>query len=142
MNTRLFFTAACAVSMLTGCVSYTGQLLDTDEIVDQDNQEFASAAQKAFEARMKAPPRPVVVTEAPEMGIFLNPSSSMYSGHPLCNDINVRKEAALAFKAQLRQKVSSIKDFKLVEEAQAVKGFDAVLSAPAHEGAACRLCLG
>lgn len=120
MNTRLFFTAACAVSMLTGCVSYTGQLLDTDEIVDQENQEFASKAQKAFDARMKAPPRPVVVTEAPEMGIFLNPSSSMFSGHPLCNNINVRKEAALAFKAQLRQKVSSIKDFKLVEEAQAM----------------------
>ena len=118
MNTKLLFTAACAAAMLTGCVSYTGQTLDTDEMVDQDNQQFASAAQKAFVARMKAPPRPVIVTEAPEMSIFLNPANSTFSGHPLCNDISVRKEAALAFKAQLRQKVSSIKDFKLVEEAQ------------------------
>ena len=120
MNTKHFFAAACAAAMLTGCVSYTGQTLDADEMADQDNQSFASEAQKAFVARMKAPPRPVVVTEAPEMGIFLNPSGSIFSGHPLCNDISVRKEAALAFKAQLRQKVSSIKDFKLVEEAQAM----------------------
>ena len=120
MNAKLLFTAACAAAMLTGCVSYTGQSLDTDEMVDQDNQQFASEAHKAFVARMKAPPRPVVVTEAPEMSIFLNPASSTFSGHPLCNDISVRKEAALAFKAQLRQKVSSIKDFSLVEEAQAM----------------------
>ena len=111
---------AFAGAMLAGCVSYNGQTLDTDDMVDEANQAYASAAQKAFLARMKAPPRPVVVTEAPEMGIFLNPSKSVFSGHPLCNDLSVRKEAALAFKAQLRQKVSAIKDFRLVEEAQAM----------------------
>ena len=112
--------SAFAVAMLSGCVSYSGQALSTDEMVDEENQAYASEAHKAFLARMKAPPRPVVVTEAPEMSIFLNPGSSVFGTQPLCNDINVRKEIALAFKAQLRQKVSTIKDFRLVEEAQAM----------------------
>ncbi len=120
MNNRLMFAAMCAGTMLAGCVSYTGQTLDADEAADAENQAFAAEAQKAFVARMKAPPRPVVVTEAPEMGIFLDPGKSVFSGHPLCNDLAVRKEVALAFKASLRQKISAIKDFKLVEEAQAM----------------------
>ena len=114
------FAAACTGAMLAGCVSYNGQTLDTDDMVDEANQAYAAEAQKMFVARMKAPPRPVIVTEAPEMAIFLDSSKSVFSGHPLCNDLAVRKEAALAFKAQLRQKVSSIKDFRLVEEAQAM----------------------
>ena len=120
MNSKLMFAAACAGTILAGCVSYNGQTLTADDVVDPDNQAYASEAHKAFVARMKAPPRPVVVTEAPEMGIFLDPAKSVFSGHPLCNDLAVRKEAALAFKAQLRQKISSIKDFRLVEEAQAM----------------------
>ena len=118
MNTRFVFAAACAGGMLLGCVSYNGQSLASDELADEANQAYAAKAQKAFEARMKAPPRPVIVTEAPEMAIFLAPGKSVFSGHPLCNDMSVRKEAALAFKAQLRQKVATIKDFRLVEEAQ------------------------
>jgi len=111
---------AIAAAMLTGCVSYTGQTLPGDEIADESNQAYAAEANKAFVARMKAPPRPVVVTEAPEMAIFLDPHKSVFSGHPLCNDLSVRKEAAITFKAQLREKVSAIKDFKLMEEAQAM----------------------
>lgn len=120
MKSRMMFAVACAGSMLAGCVSYTGQTLATDSLADEGNQAYAAEAQKAFDARMKAPPRPVVVTEAPEMAIFLNPSRSVFSGHPLCNDMSVRKEAALAFKSELRRKVSEIKDFRLVEEAQAM----------------------
>ncbi len=120
MNCKAFFAAACAGAMLTGCISYNGQPMPGDDMVDPENQAYAAKAQKSFQARMKAPPRPVVVTEAPEMGIFLDPSKSIFSGHPLCNDLSVRRETALAFKARLREKVSSIKDFKLVEEAQAM----------------------
>lgn len=121
MKDRLTFgLALLAGAMMTGCVSYNGQVVDADELVDEANQAFAEQAQKSFEARMKAPPRPVVVTEAPEMAIFLDPSRSLFGGHPLCNSLAVRKEAALAFKAQLRQKVSGIKDFRLVEEQQAM----------------------
>ena len=103
---------------LTGCVSYKGQTLATDDMVDEANKTYAAEAQKSFVARMKAPPRPVVITEAPEMGIFLDSHKSVFSGHPLCNDLSVRKEAALTFKAQLRQKVAGIKDFRLVENPQ------------------------
>lgn len=120
MNTRFVFAAACVGGMLAGCVSYNGQSLASDELADEANQVYAAKAQKAFEARMKAPPRPVIVTEAPEMALFLAPGKSAFSGHPLCNDMSVRKEAALAFKAQLRQKIATIKDFRLVEEAQAM----------------------
>lgn len=121
MKDRLTFGLALfAGAMMTGCVSYTGQTLPSDDRADEANQAFAAQAQKSFEARMKAPPRPVVVTEAPEMAIFLDSRKSLFSGHPLCNDLAVRKEAALAFKAQLRQKVSGIKDFRLVEDRQAM----------------------
>ena len=112
--------SAFAVAMLTGCVSYNGRTVDADDMVDEANQAYAQQAQSAFVARMKAPPRPVVVTEAPEMCIFLDAGKSPFGGHPICNDLGVRKEIALAFKAQLRNKVSVIKDFKLVEEVQAM----------------------
>ncbi|MGN0854022.1 MAG: hypothetical protein ACI4R9_00715 [Kiritimatiellia bacterium] len=111
---------AFVFAMLTGCVSYNGRTVDADDRVDEANQVYAQQAQKAFVARMKAPARPVVVTEAPEMGIFLDVSRSPFGGHPLCNNLDVRKEVAVAFKSQLRDKVSGIKDFKLVEEAQAM----------------------
>lgn len=117
---KQLIVGAFATAILTGCVSYTGQTLSTDDMADEANQPYAAEAQKAFVARMKAPPRPVVVTEAPEIGIFLDPNKSIFSGHPLCNDLAVRKEAALTFKAALRQMVSGIKDFKLVEEAKAM----------------------
>jgi len=120
MNSKLLFLTMCASVMMTGCVSYSGLSLDADEAVDEANKAYASQAQSAFVARMKAPPRPVIVVEAPEMGIFLDASRSPFGGHPLCNNIAVRKEIALAFKAQLRDKVSGIKDFKLVEEAKAM----------------------
>ncbi len=119
-NRMMVGAALLAGAMLAGCVSYNGLSIPEDERVDEGNQVYAAQAQKTFEARMKAPPRPVVVTEAPEMAIFLDSGKSFFSGHPLCNDLAVRKEAALAFKAQLRQKVSGIKDFRLVEERQAM----------------------
>ena len=105
-------------AMLAGCVSYTGQTLDADELVDEANQVYAAKAQEAFVSRMKAPPRPVIITEAPEMSIFLGLMS--FGGNPLCNDPFVRKEVALAFKSQLREKVCAIKDFRLVEETRAM----------------------
>ena len=120
MNNKFMLAAAFAGAMLSGCVSYNGQTAATDDMSDEANQAYAMEAHKAFLARMKAPPRPVVVTEAPEMAIFLDSAKTVFSGHPLCNDLAVRKESALAFKAQLRQKVSAIKDFRLVEEAQAM----------------------
>ena len=130
MNTRFVFAAVCAGAMLAGCVSYNGQSQPSDEMVDEANQAYAAEAQKAFAARMKAPPRPVVVTEAPEMAIFLDPVRSAFSGHSLCNDMGVRKEAALAFKARLREKVSGIKDFRLVEESQAMVAVGEEVASP------------
>lgn len=117
MNHKLY-TVVCVGALLSGCVSYNGRSLDADEIVDKDNQAYAAKAQEAFVARMNAPARPVVITEAPEMSIFLGPKS--FGGHPLCNDPAVRKEVALAFKSQLREKVLTIKDFSLKDEAQAM----------------------
>lgn len=109
---------ACVGLLFTGCVSYNGMSVDADDLVDEGNQTYAAQAQKAYVARMKAPPRPVVVVEAPEMSIFLGPTS--FGGHPLCNDRSIRKELAVAFKGQLREKISSIKDFKLMDEAEAM----------------------
>lgn len=113
-------TMAFAAVMLTGCVSYNGLTVDADNMVDEANRAYAQQAQNAFVARMKAPARPVVITEAPEIGIFLDATRSPFGGHPLCNNLAVRKEVAVALKAQLRDKVSNIKDFKLVEETQAM----------------------
>ena len=121
MNNKSIIVAfAVGALSLTGCVSYNGQTLPADDMVDEANRPYAAEVQKSFVARMKAPPRPVVITEAPEMGIFLDPHKSVFSGHRLCNDLSVRKEAALTFKAQLRQTVSGIKDFRLVESPQAM----------------------
>ena len=117
MSTKTI-AVACAGAVLAGCVSYNGQSVDADELVDEANQAYAAKAQEAFVARMKAPARPVVITEAPEMSIFLGPKS--FGGHPLCNDPAVRKEIALAFKSQLREKILTIKDFNLKDEAQAM----------------------
>ena len=103
-----------AVASFTGCVSYTGITGTTDDQVDEANRSYVAAAQKAYEARMKAPPRPVVVTEAPGMALFLGPNAM--ANHPICQDLAVRKEVALMFKSQLRERVGAIKDFKLVDE--------------------------
>jgi hypothetical protein len=104
--------AACALSFV-GCVSYTGISEPGDDKVDEANQKYASETQRAYVARMKAPSRPVVIKEAPAMNMFLTQTTV---GHPLYQDPQVRKELALAFKSQLREKVVGIKDFKLVEE--------------------------
>ena len=108
--------AACAMSFV-GCVSYTGISEPGDDKADEANQKYASEAHQAFVARMKAPPRPVVIKEAPAMNAFLTQTTV---GHPLYQDPAVRRELALAFKSQLRDKVAGIKDFKLVDEATPV----------------------
>lgn len=109
-----FLGICVAVASLSGCLSYTGITGDADEQVDEGNKAFVAAAQKAYVARLKAPARPVVITEAPAMALFLGPQSVV--GHPVCNDLNVRKELAMMFKSQLRERVGTIKDFKLVDE--------------------------
>ena len=111
-NIMSVVVSVCAMSFV-GCVSYTGLSESGDDLVDEANQAYASEAQKAYVARMKAPPRPVVIKEAPEMNLFLTKTSGV---NPLCQDLAVRKELVVAFKSQLRDKVSGIKDFKLVEE--------------------------
>ena len=113
----MLFAAAASALTFAGCVSYTGISDVGDDLVDEANQPYAGAAQKAYIARLNAPARPVVIREAPGMGLFLNPTAS---GHPLCQDLNVRKELAVAFKGQLRDKVAGMKDFKLVDEATPV----------------------
>ena len=119
MNIKEMICAAGAVAMLAGCVSYSGAVLPADELTDESNQAYAMRAKKSFDARMKAPPRSVVVTEAPGIALFLG-QKTWFAGHPLANDLGVRKEAALAFKSALRDHVSRIKDFRLVDEAQAM----------------------
>lgn len=120
MNIKRMLLAAGSAALLAGCATqYTGMTMDTDSLVDEENQTYAAQAQKAYEARMKAPPRPVVITEAPSMSFFLEPKSAL-TGHRLCNDLGVRKEVAVASKGYLRDKVSTIKDFKLQDEAQAM----------------------
>ena len=119
MNMKEMICAAGAVAMLAGCVSYSGAVLPADELTDESNQAYAMRAKKSFDARMKAPPRSVVVTEAPGLALFLG-QKTWFARHPLANDLGVRKEAALAFKSALRDHVSRIKDFRLVDEAQAM----------------------
>ena len=107
--------AAVAVGTLafSGCVSYKGLSAQGDDLADEANQAYAAAAQQAYVARLNAPARPVVIKEAPAMNLFLAPTAA---GHPLCRDINVRKELVVALKSQLRNKVAGIKDFKLLDE--------------------------
>ena len=131
MRTSAVIAAAIAGALVSGCVSYSGITNNSDEKADESNQAFAADAHKAFVARMKAPPRPVVVVEAPEMALFLDPSKSQFGGDPLCNDISVRKEIALAFKSQLRNKVATIKDFRLVDDVQAMVAVGAEAVKPA-----------
>ena len=120
MNMRSLLFAAGSAALLASCATqYTGMMLRDDDLTDEENMAYAAQAQKAYEARMKAPPRPVVITEAPSMSFFLEPKSKL-TGHRLCNDLGVRKEVAVASKGYLRDKVSSIKDFKLQDEAQAM----------------------
>jgi len=132
MKTSAIVSALFIGAMVTGCTSYTGMTTDADDLVDDANQAYASDAQQKFIARMKAPARPVVIKEAPEMGLFLGPTVSF--GHPLCQDIAVRKELVLAFKGQLREKVGGMKDFKLLDEqgpAMVAVG-DAAMQQPAN----------
>ena len=114
MNKGILLSFGVMMFAFSGCVSYTGITGETDDMVDEANQSYVAAAQKAFEARMNAPARPVVVMEAPGMSLFLGQTAT--ASHPLCNDLNVRKEVAMMFKSQLRELVGSMKDFKLQEE--------------------------
>ena len=117
MKTILIAAAAASVLLFVGCVSYDGIAQMGDDLADESNQVYASAAQQDYLVRMKAPPRPVVIREAPGMSLFLAPSAV---GHPLCQDLNIRKELAVVFKSQLRDKVAGLKDFRLVEESMPV----------------------
>ena len=113
MNKIMIVALAASALSFVGCVSYNGITEVGDDMVDEANQAYAGEAQKAYVARMKAPPRPVVIREAPGMNLFLAPAAG---GHPLCQNLAVRKELVVAFKGQLRDIVSGIKDFKLIEE--------------------------
>jgi len=118
MKNSIMLVALCiAVMTFTGCLSYTGMTEVNDDLTDEANQTYAAAAAKAFAERMKAPPRPVVIQEAPGVSLFLAPDMSVR--HPLLADLNVRKELILAFKSQLRSTVSGIKDFALRDETAA-----------------------
>ncbi len=120
MNIKEMICAAGAVAMLAGCATqYTGIVGSGDDRTDEENMAYAAQAQKSYEKRMKAPPRPVVISEAPSMSFFLAPKSAL-TGHPLCCNLDVRKEVAIAGKGYLRDKVSSIKDFHLKDEAQSM----------------------
>lgn len=113
MNKIMIVALAASALSFVGCVSYNGITEVGDDMVDEANQAYAGEAQKAYVARMKAPPRPVVIREAPGMNLFLAPAAG---GHPLCQNLAVRKELVVAFKDQLRDIVSGIKDFKLIDE--------------------------
>lgn len=113
MNKCMIVALAVSALSFVGCVSYNGITESGDDLADEANQAYAGEAQKAYIARLKAPPRPVVIKEAPGMNLFLAPTAG---GHPLCQNLDVRKELVVAFKGQLRDKVAGIKDFKLIDE--------------------------
>ena len=113
MNKIMVVALAAGALSFAGCVSYKGITESGDDLADEANQAYAGEAQKAYVARLKAPPRPVVIKEAPGMNLFLAPTTA---GHALCQDLAVRKELVVAFKSQLRDRVAGIKDFKLVDE--------------------------
>ena len=117
MRISTFAVAAASALAFAGCVSYNGISQIGDDLVDESNQVYASAAQRDYLVRMQAPPRPVVIREAPGMSLFLAPGTV---GHPLCQDLNIRKELAVVFKSQLRDKVAVLKDFRLVEDSTPV----------------------
>lgn len=113
MNTKLMMFVSGAL-LMTGCVSYNGIATDGDDKVDEANQAYASAAAKSYAARKSAKARPAVVKEAPGVNLFLE--SKAFSSHPVCQNLALRKELLLAFKSQLREKIDTLKDFKLLEE--------------------------
>lgn len=113
MNKIMLVAVAAGALSFAGCVSYKGVSEPGDDLTDEANAPYVKEAQQAFVARMKAPPRPVVIKEAPEMNLFLSPAAG---GHPLCQSLAVRKELVVALKGELRDKVAGIKDFKLVDE--------------------------
>lgn len=113
MNSKIL-TFATGALLMTGCVSYTGIATDEDEKVDAGNQAYAAAAAKSYAARKNAKARPAIVKEAPGVNLFLE--SKAFSSHPVCQNLALRKELLLAFKSQLREKVNTLKDFKLLEE--------------------------
>ena len=108
-----------AAMILTGCVQYTGIPMATDDMVDESNQPYASAAQKEYDelqADIAAGNRhKVAIVEDKNMALFLSPA---VGGHPICNNIAVRKELVLAFKGQLRERVAGLSDFTLLGEAE------------------------
>ena len=94
MNKTMIVALTASALSLVGCVSYKGITESGDDLADEANQAYAGEAQKAYVARLKAPPRPVVIKEAPVMNLFLAPAAG---GHPLCQDLAVRKELVVAF---------------------------------------------
>ena len=111
MKTGILAMMAVGALSFAGCVQYDGISMAGDDLDDTANQSFASEAQNAYLARMNAPKRPVVIREAPGMNLFLSPQAAG-------QELAVRKEATIAFKSRLREKIAGLKDFQLVEENQ------------------------
>ena len=107
------------LSALTGCASYTGLVLPADDAVDEGNRPFAKKAAEEYEMR-KQFRRPVVIQEAEGMTLFLSPTYVPRSLSPqvneICRSLEVRRTLAQTAKAQLRQKVSGLRDLQLTGE--------------------------
>ena len=116
MNVSKLGMIGVAALCVSGCVSYTGIPTATDDMVDEANQPYAAAAQKEFDERKECDPAPVEIVEDKMIAVFLNQNPS--SKYVICNDPQVRKELVLAFKTQLRDKVSGLREFKLLADAQ------------------------
>lgn len=119
MNRIVIFTFGAAISLLTGCTSYTGVLVAGDETIDEGNKPFIAQAAAAYRQRQQFR-RLVTIQEAEGMSLFLAPSYVPRSGSPqaneLCRNLEVRRTMAQSAKAKLREIVSGLRDLQITGE--------------------------
>lgn len=121
MNLKAVAVALGLGALASGCVSYTGVTGPGDDLVDEANQPYAAKAAKEYDERQKFS-RPVLIQEAEGVNLFLSPNwvprSNNERANALCSNLEVRRSMLQGAKAQLRDVVMTLKDLKLVGDAQ------------------------
>ena len=121
MQKNVIYGAAAAM-LFAGCASYTGAVGPGDDAIDEGNRPFVAKAAAEYRQRQNFR-RPVVIQEAPGIGLFLSPSYVPRSTNPqanaLCANIEVRRAMVQSAKAKLREMVSGLRDLEIVGENEA-----------------------
>ena len=119
---KTIILGAAALSLFTGCMSYTGAIAPGDDAIDEGNRPFVAKAVAEYRQRRDFR-RQVVIQEAPGIGLFLSPSYVPCSMNPqanaLCANVEVRRMVVQSAKAKLREMVSGLRDLEIVGESEA-----------------------